>query len=64
MLYAYFDNIPFFFQVINETLRVSNIISGVFRRAMKDVDIKGIGVYIVHAYLLIYDLFIYKLSYF
>ncbi|GJY97665.1 cytochrome P450 90A1-like protein [Tanacetum coccineum] len=27
--------------VINETLRVSNIISGVFRRTMTDVDIKG-----------------------
>ncbi|KAI7747634.1 hypothetical protein M8C21_016124 [Ambrosia artemisiifolia] len=27
--------------VINETLRVSNIISGVFRRTMTDIDIKG-----------------------
>jgi len=27
--------------VVNETLRVANIIGGVFRRAMTDVEIKG-----------------------
>ncbi|KAG8644888.1 cytochrome P450 90A1 [Manihot esculenta] len=27
--------------VVNETLRVANIISGVFRRAMADIDVKG-----------------------
>lgn len=27
--------------MVNETLRVANIISGVFRRAMTDVTIKG-----------------------
>lgn len=32
---------PFTQCVVNETLRVANIISGVFRRAMTDVDIKG-----------------------
>ncbi|XP_023748542.1 cytochrome P450 90A1 isoform X1 [Lactuca sativa] len=36
-----YKSMPFTQCVINETLRVSNIISGVFRRAMKDVDIKG-----------------------
>ncbi|KAI5670504.1 hypothetical protein M9H77_10868 [Catharanthus roseus] len=32
---------PFTQCVVNETLRVANIISGVFRRAITDVDIKG-----------------------
>ncbi|KAI3508505.1 hypothetical protein L1887_23513 [Cichorium endivia] len=36
-----YKSMPFTQCVINETLRVSNIISGVFRRAMQDVDIKG-----------------------
>ncbi|XP_071709845.1 3beta,22alpha-dihydroxysteroid 3-dehydrogenase-like [Rutidosis leptorrhynchoides] len=36
-----FKSMPFTQCVINETLRVSNIISGVFRRTMTDVDIKG-----------------------
>lgn len=31
-----------FVQVITETLRIGNIIMGVFRKAMKDVEIKGI----------------------
>ncbi|KAI3910629.1 hypothetical protein MKW92_028164 [Papaver armeniacum] len=34
-------NMPFTQCVINETLRVANIVSGVFRRAMTDVSIKG-----------------------
>ncbi|KAI3913833.1 hypothetical protein MKX01_004083 [Papaver californicum] len=34
-------NMPFTQCVINETLRVANIVSGVFRRAMTDVNIKG-----------------------
>nr|XP_043614954.1 cytochrome P450 90A1-like [Erigeron canadensis] len=36
-----YKSMPFTQCVINETLRVSNIISGVFRRTMTDVDIKG-----------------------
>lgn len=28
-------------QVVNETLRVANVIGGVFRRAMTDVEING-----------------------
>ncbi|CAA0836611.1 Cytochrome P450 90A1 [Striga hermonthica] len=34
-------SMPFTQCVVNETLRVANIISGVFRRAMQDVTIKG-----------------------
>ncbi|MCL7033273.1 hypothetical protein MKW94_004622 [Papaver nudicaule] len=34
-------NMPFTQCVINETLRIANIVSGVFRRAMTDVSIKG-----------------------
>ncbi|KAI3973498.1 hypothetical protein MKW92_041524 [Papaver armeniacum] len=34
-------NMPFTQCVINETLRVANVVSGVFRRAMTDVSIKG-----------------------
>ncbi|TXG52075.1 hypothetical protein EZV62_021244 [Acer yangbiense] len=30
-----------YLKVVNETLRVANVISGVFRRAMTDIDIKG-----------------------
>ncbi|PSS33323.1 Cytochrome P450 90A1 like [Actinidia chinensis var. chinensis] len=37
----YKSMMPFTQCVVNETLRVANIISGVFRRAMTDVDIKG-----------------------
>lgn len=33
--------LPLLLQVVNETLRIANIISGVFRRAMRDVSIKG-----------------------
>ncbi|PIA32192.1 hypothetical protein AQUCO_04500055v1 [Aquilegia coerulea] len=36
-----YKSMPFTQCVINETLRVSNIISGVFRRATTDVNIKG-----------------------
>ncbi|XP_010262836.1 PREDICTED: cytochrome P450 90A1 [Nelumbo nucifera] len=36
-----YKSMPFTQCVINETLRVANIISGVFRRAMTDVNIKG-----------------------
>ncbi|XP_024970686.1 cytochrome P450 90A1-like [Cynara cardunculus var. scolymus] len=36
-----YKSMPFTQCVINETLRVSNIIGGLFRRAMTDVDIKG-----------------------
>ncbi|KAL8199806.1 hypothetical protein R6Q57_013374 [Mikania cordata] len=36
-----YKSMPFTQCVINETLRVSNIISGVFRRTITDVDIKG-----------------------
>ncbi|KAI6670129.1 hypothetical protein NL676_005014 [Syzygium grande] len=36
-----YKSMPFTQCVINETLRVANIISGVFRRAMTDVDVKG-----------------------
>ncbi|MCE5166148.1 hypothetical protein HAX54_015139 [Datura stramonium] len=32
---------PFTQCVVNETLRIANIISGVFRRAMTDINIKG-----------------------
>lgn len=32
-----------FLQVINETLRVANLISGVFRRANTDIHFKGIS---------------------
>ncbi|XP_073291097.1 3beta,22alpha-dihydroxysteroid 3-dehydrogenase-like [Primulina huaijiensis] len=35
-----YKSMPFTQCVVNETLRVSNIISGVFRRAMTDVTIK------------------------
>ncbi|VVA18372.1 PREDICTED: cytochrome P450 [Prunus dulcis] len=36
-----YKSMPFTQCVVNETLRVANIISGVFRRAMTDVHIKG-----------------------
>ncbi|XXG44738.1 hypothetical protein AAC387_Pa02g0011 [Persea americana] len=36
-----YKSMPFTQCVINETLRVANIISGVFRRVMSDVNIKG-----------------------
>ncbi|KAL5984446.1 hypothetical protein ACLOJK_018551 [Asimina triloba] len=36
-----YKSMPFTQCVINETLRVANIISGVFRRAVSDVHIKG-----------------------
>ncbi|KAL7107649.1 hypothetical protein ACP275_06G068100 [Erythranthe tilingii] len=36
-----YKSMPFTQCVVNETLRVANIISGVFRRAMTDVNIKG-----------------------
>ncbi|KAL6541617.1 hypothetical protein OROGR_011103 [Orobanche gracilis] len=36
-----YKSMPFTQCVVNETLRVANIISGVFRRAMQDVTIKG-----------------------
>ncbi|KAI8031616.1 Cytochrome P450 90A1 [Camellia lanceoleosa] len=36
-----YKSMPFTQCVVNETLRVANIISGVFRRAITDVDVKG-----------------------
>ncbi|GLT51461.1 hypothetical protein SLA2020_248750 [Shorea laevis] len=36
-----YKSMPFTQCVVNETLRVANIISGVFRRAMTDIHIKG-----------------------
>ncbi|MQL77782.1 hypothetical protein Taro_010195 [Colocasia esculenta] len=39
--WADYKSMPFTQCVINETLRVANIISGVFRRAVADVPIKG-----------------------
>ncbi|XP_044461442.1 cytochrome P450 90A1-like isoform X1 [Mangifera indica] len=36
-----YKSMPFTQCVVNETLRVANITSGVFRRAMTDIDIKG-----------------------
>ncbi|KAF4386099.1 hypothetical protein F8388_016351 [Cannabis sativa] len=36
-----YKSMPFTQCVVNETLRLANIISGVFRRAMTDVNIKG-----------------------
>nr|GLL20933.1 Cytochrome P450 [Ipomoea trifida] len=36
-----YKSMPFTQCVVNETLRVANIISGVFRRAITDVNIKG-----------------------
>lgn len=36
-----YKSMPFTQCVVNETLRMANIISGVFRRAITDVDIKG-----------------------
>ncbi|XP_050384781.1 cytochrome P450 90A1 [Argentina anserina] len=36
-----YKSMPFTQCIVNETLRVANIISGVFRRAMTDVQIKG-----------------------
>ncbi|TYG51959.1 hypothetical protein ES288_D10G303000v1 [Gossypium darwinii] len=36
-----YKSMPFTQCVVNETLRVANIISGVFRRAMTDINIKG-----------------------
>lgn len=36
-----YKSMPFTQCVINETLRVANIIGGVFRRAMTDVNVKG-----------------------
>ncbi|KAK9265936.1 hypothetical protein L1049_003460 [Liquidambar formosana] len=41
--YAWTDymSLPFTQNVINETLRMANIINGVWRKALKDVEIKG-----------------------
>ncbi|XP_010095101.2 cytochrome P450 90A1 [Morus notabilis] len=36
-----YKSMPFTQCVVNETLRIANIISGVFRRAMTDINIKG-----------------------
>ncbi|KAK4790028.1 hypothetical protein SAY86_017332 [Trapa natans] len=36
-----YKSMPFTQCVVNETLRVANIVSGVFRRAMTDIPIKG-----------------------
>ncbi|XWS65855.1 hypothetical protein CRYUN_Cryun05aG0149800 [Craigia yunnanensis] len=36
-----YKSMPFTQCVVNETLRVANIISGVFRRALTDINIKG-----------------------
>ncbi|NP_001314268.1 cytochrome P450 90A1 [Gossypium hirsutum] len=36
-----YKSMPFTQCVVNETLRVANIVSGVFRRAMTDINIKG-----------------------
>nr|XP_023899249.1 cytochrome P450 90A1 [Quercus suber]POF20760.1 cytochrome p450 90a1 [Quercus suber] len=36
-----YKSMPFTQCVVNETLRVANIISGIFRRAMTDINIKG-----------------------
>jgi len=32
---------------VNETLRVANIIGGIFRRAMTDINNKGINYYLI-----------------
>ncbi|KAI9079242.1 hypothetical protein K1719_038847 [Acacia pycnantha] len=37
-------SLPFTQKVITETLRMGNIIMGVFREAMKDVEVKGISI--------------------
>ncbi|KAL3653471.1 hypothetical protein CASFOL_003152 [Castilleja foliolosa] len=39
-----YKSMPFTQCVVNETLRVANIISGVFRRTMQDVTIKGYAI--------------------
>ncbi|CAI9091693.1 OLC1v1026782C1 [Oldenlandia corymbosa var. corymbosa] len=39
-----YKNMPFTQCVVNETLRVANIIGGVFRRATQDVNIKGYAI--------------------
>lgn len=41
LLWTDYKSMPFTQCVVNETLRVANIISGVFRRAMTDINIKG-----------------------
>lgn len=42
ILYLFLQiNINIFSQVVNETLRIANIIGGVFRRAITDITIKG-----------------------
>ncbi|KAK7860611.1 cytochrome p450 90a1 [Quercus suber] len=37
-----YKSMPFTQCVVNETLRVANIISGIFRRAMTDINIKAV----------------------
>ncbi|KAJ3680827.1 hypothetical protein LUZ60_015316 [Juncus effusus] len=39
--WADYKSMPFTQCVINETLRIANIVSGVFRRAVADIDFKG-----------------------
>ncbi|PHT26164.1 Cytochrome 90A1 [Capsicum baccatum] len=41
LLWEDYKSMPFTQCVVNETLRIANIISGVFRRAMTDISIKG-----------------------
>ncbi|XP_074578597.1 3beta,22alpha-dihydroxysteroid 3-dehydrogenase-like [Curcuma longa] len=41
LTWTHYKSMPFTQCVINETLRVANIISGVFRRAMTDIHFKG-----------------------
>ncbi|XP_016469511.1 3beta,22alpha-dihydroxysteroid 3-dehydrogenase [Nicotiana tabacum] len=41
LLWEDYKSMPFTQCVVNETLRVGNIISGVFRRTMTDINIKG-----------------------
>ncbi|XP_062102488.1 3-epi-6-deoxocathasterone 23-monooxygenase CYP90C1 [Humulus lupulus] len=37
----YMESLPFTQNVISETLRIANIINGIWRKAVKDVEIKG-----------------------
>ncbi|KAL2902380.1 Cytochrome P450 87A3 [Bienertia sinuspersici] len=39
-----YKSMTFTFQVINETVRLANIVPGIFRKAMRDVSFKGITI--------------------
>lgn len=49
-------------QVINETVRLANIAPGIFRKVMKEVEIKGIIISFSFSLILYIYIYVYKLK--